>query len=660
MRRRNKTAQLRRQTSYWAFSLALLTIAIFAIQRTLMLRQEMADEGARQIERTTRAMMDFWEKETFRQTNVWISELATTPDIAAAERRTRKNVIWFDAFYIWIPGASGGRMHYPPRIPVEDQTRLMRYPCLAQADRIARHARRSVAAEAFRACRDSPPIFHLYASSQAASLLLQEGRAVDAWNALNEVSIPLFLPLHEAASQGLSPERMVIRRIQGSQAQAGMGQPDRQREILLSTAREITDMDAPQLEELLSFTEYTIPGELRRAGYNDGLASLTPRLERAERRIAAYEEVTQRLTSRPPTTELQIAADPYGDNRFLLLYGPVAGGRMMAAIQVDPEALLSQLAEVTGEPPLVFLNAEGDPIDSRSSVQSKDIWVQVPFGKLFPHLRAGRLHGEPMTRKARMTWAVSQIAPIVLVLFLGWLAIASRVRADRRREELYQRQQDFIARVTHELKTPLAGIRLMAETLEMGAVDDPEQQATFIGRILHEADRLGTRIDEVLQVARQSTPPKKRPLSPTRLAREVAEDWVIRFQEASAILTLEIEPIPDIEADQELLADALNNLLSNALKYRREDRDHRCTLKLYREGAVTVFEVLDNGLGVPVGMRKTIFERFARVEGDGRGKAGGHGLGLSFVAETASAHGGSIECREGIDGGSRFLLKMRS
>ncbi len=658
MRRATKTARFRRQTSYWAFSLALLTIAIFAIQRTLLLRQEMDDENMRQTEQAMRTVMDYWEKETFRQADVWISELAQTPDIGAAERRTRKSVAWFDAFYIWAPGTSSGRMHFPARTPVEDQARLMHYPCLAQADRIARHARRSVAAEAFRACRESPPVFHLYASSRAASLLLQEGRPTDAWAALNEVSIPLFLPLHEAAAQGLSVERMVVRRIQGSQAQAGMGQPERQREILLATAQEIADMDAPQLEELLSFTEYTIPGELRRAGDRDGLASLSEQLERAERRQAAYEEVTQRLIARSPTEGLQIASDPYGDNRFLLLYGPVAGGRMMAAIQVDPDALLDKLAEVTGEPPWVFLDAEGIPIDRSSTVRPQDIWVQVPFGRLFPHLRAGRLHGEPLTRRTQLTWTISQIAPIVLVLILGWLAIASRVRAERRREELYQRQQDFIARVTHELKTPLAGIRLMAETLEMGAVEDPEQRATFLGRILHESDRLGARIDEVLRVARQSTPPRKRPLSPSELARLVAEDWLIRFEEAGAVLTLDISEVTDIEADEELLVDALNNLLSNALKYRREEREHRCTLRVYREGAATVFEVIDNGLGVPPAMRKTIFERFARVEGDGRGKAGGHGLGLSFVAETAAAHGGSIECREGIDGGARFLLRL--
>ncbi|MDG1480533.1 MAG: HAMP domain-containing sensor histidine kinase [Myxococcota bacterium] len=659
MRRTTKTARLRRQASYWAFSLALLTIAIFAIQRTLMLRQEMADEDARQTKRTMRAVMDFWEKETFRQADVWIRELAQTSDIPAAERRTRKNVTWFDAYYIWTPGGGGGRMEYPARTPVEDPARLMYYPCLVQADRIARHARRIVAAEAFRACRDSPPIFHLYASSRAASLLLQEGRPADAWSALNEVAVPLFLPLHEAAAQGLSPERMVVRRIQGSQAQAGLGQPDRQREILLATAREIADMDAPQLEELLSFTQYTIPGELRRSGQTSGLSSLAPWLERAERRMAAYEEVTQRLITRPPTDTLQIASDPYGDNRFLLLYGPVAGGRMMAAIQVDPETLLDKLAEVTGEPDWVILDAEGDPIDPNSSVTAADIWVKEPFGKLFPHLRAGRLHGEPLTRKARLIWAVSQIAPIILVLILGWLAIASRVRAEHRREELYQRQQDFIARVTHELKTPLAGIRLMAETLEMGAVEDPDQRATFLGRILHEADRLGARIDEVLRVARQSTPPQKRPLSPRKLAEQIAEEWTIRFTEASAELTLDLTDVAELEADEELLVDALNNLLSNALKYRCEDRAHRCILRLYTEGTETVFEVIDNGLGVPTGMRKTIFERFARVEGDGRGKAGGHGLGLSFVAETATAHGGSIECSEGIDGGARFTLRLR-
>jgi signal transduction histidine kinase len=77
-------------------------------------------------------------------------------------------------------------------------------------------------------------------------------------------------------------------------------------------------------------------------------------------------------------------------------------------------------------------------------------------------------------------------------------------------------------------------------------------------------------------------------------------------------------------------------------------------------GSWCILEVADNGLGVPARLRKKVFERFMRVEGPGRGKTGGHGLGLSFVAETAEAHGGKVECLDGIDGGARFRLKLKS
>lgn len=641
--------------------LVLVTISLVAAGRTLAIQREMADEDARKEARTLRAMMSYWEENIFRQAASWLDELGTTPDIGAAERRLRDNVPWFDAFYIWTPGPGSPRMHYPGRSLVEDQSRLMRHPCLAHADRLARYASRSVAAAAFRACKDTPPSTSLLASSQAAALYQQEGRYAEAWACLNEVSVPLMLPLHEAVSQGLSPARLVIRRIQGAQLQGALGQPARQQELLLSTAREIADLDAPQLEELLSFIEYTIPWELKRAGLAHPTDALSLRMERADRRIAAYEEITQRLLTRavPRTGEpLQIASDPYGDNRFLLIYGPIAEGRMMAAIQLDPDTMLAEMPRSPLQPERVILDAEGRPLSGTETIQPQDIWVEVPFGRLFPHLRAGLLHRQE-SRRHEALWLLSQLVFIALMLAFGIAAIVARMLADRRQEELYARQADFIARVTHELKTPLAGIRLMAETLEMGAAEDAEQREIFVGRILREADRLGDRIDEVLRVARKPSAPSREPLDPVELLESLAEQWRPRLEEVGGELSLHTSPLPELEADTALLTDALNNLLSNALKYRREDRPLRCEIHLRKEGHFAVFEVVDNGLGVPPALRRTIFERFARVERPGRGKAGGHGLGLSFVAETAQAHEGSAECRDGIDGGSRFILKIR-
>ena len=111
--------------------------------------------------------------------------------------------------------------------------------------------------------------------------------------------------------------------------------------------------------------------------------------------------------------------------------------------------------------------------------------------------------------------------------------------------------------------------------------------------------------------------------------------------------------------DSDTLRDAISCLLDNALKYRREDRnDSQVRLDLYQEGRQVIIAVSDNGIGVPKAMRKSIFERFVRVEGPNRGKAGGHGLGLNQVREIVNAHGGTIVCVDGIDGGARFVMRL--
>lgn len=107
------------------------------------------------------------------------------------------------------------------------------------------------------------------------------------------------------------------------------------------------------------------------------------------------------------------------------------------------------------------------------------------------------------------------------------------------------------------------------------------------------------------------------------------------------------------------LRDAVSNLLDNALKYRREDRPLTVKVRAKVSGRHVLIEVEDNGLGVPAAMRTQIFEKFRRVEGPGRGMAGGHGLGLSFVSEAARVHGGTIECKESRMGGSTFVMRIR-
>ncbi len=81
-------------------------------------------------------------------------------------------------------------------------------------------------------------------------------------------------------------------------------------------------------------------------------------------------------------------------------------------------------------------------------------------------------------------------------------------------------------------------------------------------------------------------------------------------------------------------------------------------LNVIDEDKFAVIEVIDNGMGVPLDQRKRIFEPFVRVEGSNRGKSGGHGLGLSQVVEIVRAHGGTIACEDGVDGGAKFVVRL--
>lgn len=653
----SRNGHVLRQLPYLVVSAALMMIAGLAVQQTLQLRQDFAENNAQEAAQVLRQNLTIWEQSALRQVNARIDELESAPDIAAVERMMRRSAPWLDAIYIWEPDPRSPRLRYPARATVEDPVRLVQHPCVLRAVQILRFRGRAEGAEAYRACREAPPRYNLYTSSLAAALLLQQGQPHEAWLALNEISTPLMLPLREAGTQGLPLHRIVSRRIQGAQAQASMGQPGRQRELLMSTARELADLDARQLDELSSFLQYTIPRELQKAGAPNAMAELRPELARAERRIEAYKEISQRLIARPAPEgdELQITRDPYDEEGFLLAYRAIFEGQLVVAVQIDPVRLLDELPD-TGD--RIIVDLDGYPIDGIPLAQDA-VWVKVPFGKLFPTLQLARLRPDEHMEE-QYTWLISQLAPVALALLLGGLALAARLRADRRREELYERQRDFITRVTHELKTPLAGIRIMAETLEMIGAEAPEETATFTGRILQEADRLTERIDEVLRLTRQPVPPRKAPLSPALLADELWDEWAPRFVEAGGSLELDVDlEMDDIRADEALLRDALVNLLSNALKYRHPERPLQATLRAHRERRHAVFEVIDNGLGVPKPMREAIFERFTRVEGDHRGKAGGHGLGLSFVAETARAHGGTIRCTGAPDGqGTRFTLRI--
>ncbi|MFT4977910.1 MAG: hypothetical protein ACI8S6_003817, partial [Myxococcota bacterium] len=147
-----RTSQLLRQLPYVVVGLALLLIAAVAVQQTLLLRQDLADQRARQAAQSLRGMVSYWESSILRQTRAWIDELESAPDLAAAERRMRRTAPWFDAVYIWEPSPRAPRLRFPPRAIVEDPVRLVQHPCIYRAGHTLRYRGRAQATVAYRNC----------------------------------------------------------------------------------------------------------------------------------------------------------------------------------------------------------------------------------------------------------------------------------------------------------------------------------------------------------------------------------------------------------------------------------------------------------------------------------------------------------------------------
>ena len=237
-----------------------------------------------------------------------------------------------------------------------------------------------------------------------------------------------------------------------------------------------------------------------------------------------------------------------------------------------------------------------------------------------------------------------------LVILLGTVyALVAMGRAER----LAHAKSEFVANVTHELKTPLANIRLYAESLREGRVRE-EDRDEFVGTILTESGRLDSLVEGLLHAARG---PRlgMGPVDGARLLRETAEGWRPRLEREGFEITAETTALP-LRADAEALRRALDNLVDNARKYGGAIR--RVELSGTVRDDEAWLTVCDHGPGIPVGERDRVLQPFHRLESADRKETAGTGLGLSLVVATMEAHGGRVEIGSGADQGACVSLVL--
>lgn len=234
------------------------------------------------------------------------------------------------------------------------------------------------------------------------------------------------------------------------------------------------------------------------------------------------------------------------------------------------------------------------------------------------------------------------------------------VLQDRTEMNRYEQlRREFVANVSHEIKTPLTSIRSLAETLTAGALEDAPAARRFVQLIGEDAERLSRLIDDLLALSRiESQAPPTVPVDVRPLAESVLESLRPALEKRRLAVTLDIAPAARVRADPDRVRQVLWNLIDNAIKYNRDDGS--LAISASPEGARLRITVADTGAGIPPGDLERIFERFFRVDKARSRDLGGTGLGLSIVKHVVESYGGRIEVESRPGEGSRFAFTLPS
>jgi two-component system phosphate regulon sensor histidine kinase PhoR len=226
-------------------------------------------------------------------------------------------------------------------------------------------------------------------------------------------------------------------------------------------------------------------------------------------------------------------------------------------------------------------------------------------------------------------------------------------------------RRDFVANVSHELKTPVASIKGFVETLLDGAADDPADNRRFLGIIARQADRLAAIIEDLLALSRieQREGAGNLPVEPTLVADVFAAataDCDARAADRSIRLETDCPDSLQADLNAPLLEQAVINLIDNAIKYSDPGRTVRLSAEsLTGAGAADlVIRVQDQGCGIDAEHLPRLFERFYRVDKARSRKLGGTGLGLSIVKHIVQAHGGRIDVESVPGVGTTFTIRV--
>ncbi len=291
----------------------------------------------------------------------------------------------------------------------------------------------------------------------------------------------------------------------------------------------------------------------------------------------------------------------------------------------------------------------------------KGAFLEGTLGKFFPNWNV-EIHFkdidifETTAGKQIVVYIWAGLLAIVVMITAGLLA----ARVVGKQIKINKLKNDFIATVSHELKTPLASMRVLVDTLLEGSYRNQQQVTDYLQLVSKENERLTGLIDNFLTFSRMERNKQAFMMtntSPAAIARDAAEAVKTKFSKGKCRFEVNIpEGLPDVLADRDAMVTVLVNLLDNAYKYSYDDK--RIALRAFSQDGSVCFCVSDNGIGMSRRAARKIFNRFYQADRSLSRHAEGCGLGLSIAKFIVDAHKGTVSIESKPGEGSTFTVKL--
>lgn len=337
-----------------------------------------------------------------------------------------------------------------------------------------------------------------------------------------------------------------------------------------------------------------------------------------------------------------VLASPHG--RVVALYRE-------ARVVEEMQALLARESSPGAR---LALTRPGEPAASGSSLAAAVGGEMGDWG-LSLELAGAPPHASPLLR-TRTTYFIA--AALILVTIAGGSAAAARILG--REVRLTRLKNDLIATVSHEMRTPVASMRILLDNLIDGGADDPHQVREYVELLSKENHRLAAIVESFLtfsRLERRHWKLERAPVTVDDIVHAAVEPLGEKLRAPGCQLTLEVAPgLPSVQGDRGALVTVVGNLIENALKYSGDDK--RIAVRARTARAGVCIEVEDNGVGFSRREARRLFEPFYQVDRRLSRTAGGCGLGLSIVKSIVEAHEGLVEARGEPGKGATFSVTL--